>query len=75
MCSDPRNRGAGRPISAGMTPDQHLITEPQLDAYGLYVALWLLGLDIGSDTSLTLPGWLSERATTILVLYKPFAQA
>jgi len=58
-----------------MTPDQHPITEPQLDAYGLYIALWMLGLEVGPDTRITLPGWLGERAVTIFVHYKPFAQA
>jgi hypothetical protein len=58
-----------------MTPDQNPIPDPELNAYELYVALWMLGLEVGPDTRLTLPRWLSECAVTILVRYKPFAQA
>jgi len=58
-----------------MTPDPHPIPDPQPDAHQFYVSLWMIGLRVGPDPRFTLPAWLSEGATTILVLYKPFAQA
>jgi len=58
-----------------MTTDQHLIPDPQPDADQFYVSLWMIGLEVGPDPRLTLPAWLSECAETILVLYRPFAQA
>jgi len=58
-----------------MTHHPHLRPERHPDADSLCVSLWLIGLAVGDDTRLALPAWLSECAETILVLYKPFAQA
>ena len=58
-----------------MTPCQHLSPVPHVHANPLYVSLWLIGLEVGHDPRLALPAWLSKCAETILVLFKPFAQA
>lgn len=58
-----------------MTTTAAQVSALRSDPDQLYVSLWLVGLERGRDTTLSLPGWLSEGAETLLVLFKPFADA